>query len=168
MRRPSPAALALLARPTWHDVWFGALIQWAIFVPLLGILICLAAVALGPQSGFVIGVFSPILSAVVGAIVTGAIGAPLAMLLARKLARTANWVTHLFAFLGLGFVLAGLLIHLWMLLVGDFWDSPAWFASMYIYLPIVSAAALSVGAGWSLAWRRAVRRERVALAVLAQ
>lgn len=165
MMRPGTAALALLARPTWSDVWFGALIQWAIFVPLLAVLIALATPT---PLGLSVAVGSPLLSAVVGALVTVALGAPLAMLLARWLARSEAWILHLVAFLGLGFVLAGVLIHLWMLVIGDFWDSPAWFASMYVFLPIVSAAALSVGAGWSIAWRRAVMRERAELPVLAQ
>lgn len=161
MTRPGPEALDLLSRPTWYDVWLGALIQWAIFVPLLSILLALAALTTTAPNGLLIAIFSPIYSAVVGALVTVVLGVPLAKLLARGLKRNRHWVAHLIAFIGLGFILAALLVHLWMFSVGDLWNAPAWWAAMPILFPIVSAAALSVGAGWSIAWHRAVRRERV-------
>ena len=160
MTRPGPEALALLARPAWHDVWVGALVQWLIFVPLLSLLLALSANAAAIANGLFFALFAPVYSAVVGAVVTIALGVPLAKALSVLLGRSTAWVAHLVAYLGLGFVVATLLIHLWMLLTGLLWDSTAWWSSMWLFLPIASAAALSVGAGWSIAWRRAVVRER--------
>lgn len=160
MSRPGPAALALLARPAWRDVRVGALIQWGIFVPLLSVLLGIAALPQNPGFALLTALLSPIYSAPVGAVVTVVLGVPLAKLLAWVLRSSTAWVAHLVAFLGLGFVVSVLLLHLWMLLAGSLWDSAAWWASMPIILPIVFAATLSVGAGWGIAWRRAVLRER--------
>lgn len=160
MRRPGPEALALLKWPTWHDVWIGALAQWLIFVPLLSVLIGIAGAAADVSYAFFYALFSPVYSAVVGAVVTFGLGAPLAKALSVLLGRSRNWVAHLVAYLGLGFVLAAVLIHLWMLANGTLWDSALWWSIIWILLPIASSAALSVGAGWSIAWRRAVLRER--------
>ncbi|MBX3099897.1 MAG: hypothetical protein KF761_09990 [Salinibacterium sp.] len=160
MTQPSPAALALLARPTWSDVARGALAQWLIFVPLLSVLLFLAWLPDGPGASLA-ALLSPLYSAAVGAVVTFCIGVPLAKLLARLLAKTTVWRVHLAAFLGLGFILAALIIHLWMFATGSLWDSTAWWGSMSTFLPIASAAALSVGAGWGIAWRHAVVAERV-------
>ncbi|CAN5211114.1 hypothetical protein BH11ACT5_BH11ACT5_21360 [soil metagenome] len=168
MTRPGPEALDLLSRPTWYDVWLGALVQWAIFVPLLSFLLALGSIASSTTNGLLYALFSPIYSAVVGAVVTVALGVPLAKLLARILARNTQWIAHLIAFVGLGFILAALLLHLWMLVGGDLWDASAWWAAMPIFFPIASAAALSVGAGWSIAWRRAVLRERRGAGALAE
>lgn len=162
MREPGPEALDLLAAPTWRDVWIGALAQWLIFIPLLSVLFFLGGVTRdGAGLGLATALFSPLYSAPVGAVVTVALGVPLAKLLAWLLRRDRRWRAHLAAFLGLGFVVAAILIHLWMLSIGRLWDSASWWDSMWIFfVPIVSAAALSVGAGWSIAWRRAVLRQR--------
>jgi hypothetical protein len=160
VREPGSDALALLARPAWHDVWVGALAQWLIFVPLLSVLLALSGIAFSVPNGPFFALFSPIYSAVVGAVVTIVLGVPLAKALSVLLGRSTAWVAHLVAYLGLGFVLAALLIHLWMLATGLLWDSTAWWTSMWLFLPIASAAALSVGAGWGIAWRRAVVRHR--------
>lgn len=168
MRGPGPKALALLERPTWHDVWLGALAQWLIFVPVLCVLLGIAGAAAGVSYGFLYALFSPLYSAVVGAVVTAALGVPLAKALSMLLSQSTAWVAHLAAYLGLGFILATVLIHAFMLLTGALWNSSAWWSSMWIYLPIASSAALSVGAGWGIAWRRAVRRGAVALPLLAE
>lgn len=169
MREPGPDAVALLAAPTWRDVWFGALIQWLIFMPLLSVLLFLGGVTReGASLGLTTALFSPLYSAPVGAVVTVVLGVPLAMLLARLLRRDSHWRAHLAAFLGLGFTVATVLIHLWMLSIGRLWDSASWWDSMWIlFVPIVSAAALSVGAGWSIAWRGALVRQRRAETQLA-
>ena len=165
MRAPGPDALALLGRPTWRDVWFGAFLQWLIFVPLLGVLLTLAYLP-GESGSVVLGLFSGLYSAPVGAVVTVALGVPLAKLLARVLRRIVSWRAHLAGFLGLGFVVATLLIHGWMAWQGHLFDSSAWWDSMPMFFSIASAAALSVGAGWGLAWRRAVRAEQKLLTLL--
>jgi len=160
MTGPGPRAIALLGTPTWPDILLGALVQWLIFVPLLGVLLALAFLPAGASAALFIALFSPLYSAIVGAAITMSLGVPLAKLLAGALARNTKWRAHLAAFLGLGAILATLLLHLYMLLVGYLWNSEAWWSSMPIFVPIVSAAALSVGAGWSIAWRRAVVRGR--------
>lgn len=168
MRTPGPDAIALLAAPTWYDVWVGAVMQWCIFVPLLSVLLFVGGLTReGGSLGLATALFSPLYSAPVGAVVTIALGVPLAKLLARLLRRNRHWRAHLAAFLGLGFVVAAILIHLWMLVVGSFWNTSAWWGSMWIFAPIVFAAALSVGAGWGIAWRRALVRQRRTLTQLA-
>jgi hypothetical protein len=134
--------------------------QWLIFSPLLSALLALASIRLSPGLWIASAVYSLFFSVPVSGVITAAMGVPLAKLLAVRLGRYPHWRAHLAAFLGLGFVSAVIVIALWMLATGNLVDAEAWWQSMWIFAPIAGAAALSVGAGWLLAWRRATRRQR--------
>ena len=163
---PGPDAVAVLARPTWGDAWTGAVFTWLVITPALAITSAVVITWGMPWTVWgvlLVPTLIMIFTGIVSGIIVLGVGVPGGMLVGRLLAGVRSWPWHLAAYAVLGATIALGFVLMDNLLEGSLFRSmtTGWGA-----VALVAVSAVSVAAGWALAWRRAVLRERLRLAFL--
>ena len=146
----------LLRRPTWTDAMIGVGWAWFFFSVSTAVVTGVVTVVMAPTvmtlpSAVLVGTFALVFSGFAGAFVALLWALPLGMLVAKALARVADWRIVAAAQFGLGAV-TGFLVTL----LGTGATFPEWFWPVAAGFTAIAGA--SAAAGWVLTWRRSTRR----------
>jgi len=146
----------LLRRPTWTDAMIGVGWAWFLFSVSTAVVSGIVTVVMAPTvmtlpSALVVAAFALLFSGCAGAFVALLWGLPLGMLVAKALARVADWRVVAAAQFGLGAV-TGFLVPL----LGTGATFPEWFWPVAGGFTAIAGA--SAAAGWVLTWRRSTHR----------